>query len=91
MTAPDNETLPFSPAVNECSGGQGCRLFYFIPPPPRYFLSLLICLINFFFFFGFSLPLLPSLPFPCLPSCFCSYLCLSRWCSENVIRCLDAG
>lgn len=48
MTAPDNETLPFSPAVNECSGGQGCRLFYFIlpPPPPHPVISLPAYLFN---------------------------------------------
>lgn len=73
MTAPDNETLPFSPAVNECSGGQGCRLFYFIPPPPRYFLSLLICLINFFFLVSPSpsFPLCPSPAFPLASAAIC--------------------
>lgn len=75
MTAPDNETLPFSPAVNECSGGQGCRLFYFIPPPPpRYFLSLLICLINYYFFLvspSPSFPLCPSPAFPLASAAIC--------------------
>lgn len=89
MTAPDNETLPFSPAVNECSGGQGCRLFYFIPPPPRYFLSLLICLIIIFFWFLPPPPSLSALPLPSL--LLLQLFVLSRWCSENVIRCLDAG
>lgn len=50
MTAPDNETLPSSPAANERSGG--CRCFSCIFP--RLFLSLFIGLIN-LFILGFSL------------------------------------
>lgn len=74
MTASDSETLPSSPAANECSGGQGCCCFSFTFP--LFFLSLLICLIN-LFGLGFSLlsaptPLHPFAAFPLAPAALCA-------------------